>query len=651
MILALLRRSTAYFNKKRFSEAKTDIEIVVGKEPNNKKAQELFDDIEKALKKENKEKSEVKAKGGKRLTIEETDGEEESEEEEEEAVKPATTKKSIEIKEVEDDEEEEEAPVEVSKPFVDEASLKIEPPQQPAAKEELASAKDESKIAEASKPVVPEKTVEQPKIEEKPLPKKVIDFKDRANKEYSNGQYGEAINFYSKAIDELKKGFKENDLKLYYGNTLSTLYSNRASSKQKIGDFKDAISDCNLSLELKDANVKVLFKKAHLLELSEKYNDSLVEYQKIMRFDSTYKQAQDGYNRVKNLLISRGELKTERPKVNVQPPAPIVETFDQLKEKGNQYFKEGNYTEALKYYTKCVDLEKQNLIAYLNRAICFVKLKDGVNALNDCNFVLKQDSKNVKALYRRALASKLLGNLNDSIRDLKELIQIEPKNTIAIKDLTDIEKELKEERTKTTTPKIEQIQNNKSDLNKEDEIKKKPQSKLIIEEPKAEPVIKKKPIKFESEITNNYEFLQAWNSVKPDDISTFCQLIEKIDAKKLAKYVGSKLDDSMLSTFVKIFHCYIFEDENDEYEQTEEVEDGYNLIDRKQKLNKLEMYEYLLQLTKVQRFDIIKMFLNNENKDLLNKCFNYFDEQVKNNASNCSFNKENLLKLKKLYGI
>ena len=170
------------------------------------------------------------------------------------------------------------------------------------------------------------------------------------------------------------------------------------------------------------------------------------------------------------------------------------------------------------------------------------------------------------------------------------------------------------------------------------------------EAPKVE-TLKRKPVKFENEITNNYEFLQAWNSVRPDDISTFCQLIEKIDAQKLAKYVGSKLDDNMLSTFVKTFHRYIFDDANEEYEQTEDV-DGFNLIDRKQKLNKLEIYSYLLQLTKVQRFDIIKLFLNAENKIILNKCFDYFNQQLALNAnsSNCSFNKEDILKLKTLYG-
>ena len=621
-----MRRATAYFNKKRLNDAKNDIELVISKEPSNKKAIELCDEIKKALKKENDENEQVKAKGGKRLTIEETDGDESEEEQEQEVV---ATKKSVQIKEVEEDDEESEAE-ENSEKGVDSVPPKIE-----EAKIEAPQKVEEVKI-EASRKVEEAKIEAPPKVEEKPLPQKVVDFKDKANKEYAAGQYGEAISYYSKAIDQLKKEFTEEDIKLYYGNTLSILYSNRASCKQKTGDFKDSINDCNLSLEIRGDNVKVLFKKAHVLELSEKYNDSLIEYQKIMRIDSTYKQAQEGYNRVKNLLISRGELKTATQLPTKVQPQPPVENkikeeelnFDKLKEKGNDYFKQNNYTEALKFYTKCVELEKQNLVAYLNRAICSIKLNDGSSALNDCNFVLKHDKKNVKALYRRALANKLLGKIDESVNDLKEVIQIEPKNAIAIKDLAEIEKE---KAAKTEQP---------PSVNK-------PKTKEEVKQPAKDEAIKRKPVKFENEITNNYEFLQAWNSVKLDDIGNFCQLIEKIDAQKLAKYVGSKLDDSMLSTFIKTFHRYIFDDPSEEYEQTEEV-DGYNLIDRKQKLNKLDIYNYIIQLTKVQRFDIIKLFLSEENKVLLNKCLNYLSENIKTTTS---FTNENILELKKLYGI
>ena len=53
----------------------------MNKEPNNKNAKELLLKVDGELKREEVEKMEVKSKGGKRLVIEETDGETEDDEE------------------------------------------------------------------------------------------------------------------------------------------------------------------------------------------------------------------------------------------------------------------------------------------------------------------------------------------------------------------------------------------------------------------------------------------------------------------------------------------------------------------------------------------------------------------------------------------
>ena len=59
-----------------------------------------------------------------------------------------------------------------------------------------------------------------------------------------------------------------------------------------------------------------------------------------------------------------------------------------LKEQGNEAFKKGQYEEALSCYTKALDLsgdikdsEKANL--YKNRAMCYLKVNQHENAVND----------------------------------------------------------------------------------------------------------------------------------------------------------------------------------------------------------------------------------------------------------------------------
>ncbi len=109
-------------------------------------------------------------------------------------------------------------------------------------------------------------------------------------------QYGDSIDAYTKAIDLLAS--KNADKRSPYVNELGTFYESREMCKEKIGDYREAIKDLNLSLGHNDQNVKALQMKACLYELLEKYNESLVEYERLMRLDSTLKQAQDGYNRV-----------------------------------------------------------------------------------------------------------------------------------------------------------------------------------------------------------------------------------------------------------------------------------------------------------------------------------------------------------------
>ena len=638
LILALFRRGSAYFHKKKYRDAKKDLEIVMNKEPNNKNAKELLLKVDGELKKEEDEKMEVKSKGGKRLVIEETDGETEDEEEEEEVkveakiesappvtvTEPRATttkteeksneKKKIEIKETEEDDDEEETnDVEM---------------------------KREEEVVQPTPPPPPPAQPEPPKPEVQ-LPQQVVDFKNEANKLFQNGHYGDAIDYYSKAINQIQAASTHD----VYSNTLSILYSNRASCKQKIGNYKDAINDCDLSLSLYKDNSKVIYKKAYSLELIEKYGDSLHEYEKIMRLDSTHKQAQEGYNRVKSLLIQRGHY--NKPKKSESTAAPSSqENYEQLKTKGNEFVKINRYTEALECYTKCINVDAKNPIAYLNRSLCYIKLDKPQLAIEDCDYVLSVEKANVKALYRRALAYKVLKVNEKAISDLESVIKIEPNNTIAIRELQALKEQIKSE-VKQMAKKIETIATSTTAENaKKSEpapapVPPKPKEKQP--EPPAPTQHKPRQYQLPAKITNSFEFLQAWNSINPNDIQTFCLLLELIDSSQLSSFIGTKLDDSMISKFIAAFHHYLCLDLDDH-----ETEDGYNII-KKRKHDRLIVFSYLQQLAKAKRFDFVKSFLNEESKQLVKQMFDYLEEQLKSHKTNEFYNASNLEALKKSY--
>lgn len=58
----------------------------------------------------------------------------------------------------------------------------------------------------------------------------------------------------------------------------------------------------------KELGLKLRTKRAHSLEMLEKYSESLLEYERIMQVDTRFKNAQEGYNRVRRMLIETGKL-------------------------------------------------------------------------------------------------------------------------------------------------------------------------------------------------------------------------------------------------------------------------------------------------------------------------------------------------------
>ncbi|KDP45275.1 hypothetical protein JCGZ_15140 [Jatropha curcas] len=120
-----------------------------------------------------------------------------------------------------------------------------------------------------------------------------------------------------------------------------------------------------------------------------------------------------------------------------------IEAAGKKKEEGNVLFKAGKYVRASKRYEKAVkyieydssfsEEEKKQAKALkvacnLNNAACKLKLKDYKEAEKLCTKVLELESRNVKALYRRAQAYIQLADLDLAEFDIKKALEIDPDN-------------------------------------------------------------------------------------------------------------------------------------------------------------------------------------------------------------------------------
>eukprot|EP00106_Octopus_bimaculoides_P007571 XP_014775013.1 PREDICTED: sperm-associated antigen 1-like [Octopus bimaculoides] len=522
----------------------------------------------------------------------------------------------------------------------------------------------------------------------RPLNPKILSMKNSGNDLFLRGRYSEALDFYTKAIDLLEQEPIDQTV------NLSLIYSNRAACSLKMGQCRNSISDCTTSLQLVPFCVKPLLRRAAAYETLEKYDMAYVDYRHVLAINNSVESALQGSSRCSQILIQqhgyswRNKLpdiypikpsdipvirqlsdsdgmesskpsaasvkaggnkkgaekqnknetgksnKTQTPNVEKATVTPVntpktlskEEEFEQLKAQGNQFVKEVS----------------GNILFYIFAS----------EAVVDCDESLHLESSNIKTLFRRAQANKLLKNYRASISDLKNLLNLDPENSTAKKEL-EIGKNLwrqelnamkanmddnkttkncnkcSQESRPTTSPGSNSKKNSKQRTrlhvhDVEDDSSQKSSSKLHGKHHKNSKKSEGKvPEGSQSAGTNSsskknrsnsevagptpvsaphidkatpYEFLKAWNSLKTlNNTKPYADLLAQVSPKDLPMVISNKLDASMLNLIIQ---CV-----SEHYTDKDSAEVGL---------------EYLINLTKVARFQTIAMFLSSKEKsDLL----------------------------------
>lgn len=101
-----------------------------------------------------------------------------------------------------------------------------------------------------------------------------------------------------------------------------------------------------------------------------------------------------------------------------------------LKDKGNDAFKNGNWTDAIAAYTEAIkfggDQHKEIGTFYKNRAAAHLKEEHFNDCISDCNAALKYCNTDPKALYRRAQAYEALGKIEEAYKDATTIWKANP---------------------------------------------------------------------------------------------------------------------------------------------------------------------------------------------------------------------------------
>ncbi|EMP32325.1 Peptidyl-prolyl cis-trans isomerase FKBP5 [Chelonia mydas] len=130
-----------------------------------------------------------------------------------------------------------------------------------------------------------------------------------------------------------------------------------------------------------------------------------------------------------------------------------------VKEKGTVYFKEGKYMQAVIQYGKIVswlemeyglsereskEAESFLLAAFLNLAMCYLKLREYIKAVECCDKALGLDQVNEKGLYRRGEARLLMNEFELAKCDFQKVLEVNPQNKAAKSQITVCQKKMKE---------------------------------------------------------------------------------------------------------------------------------------------------------------------------------------------------------------
>jgi stress-induced-phosphoprotein 1 len=221
------------------------------------------------------------------------------------------------------------------------------------------------------------------------------------------------------------------------------------NSAYKNCDFVTAISHYDAAFEADPSNVAVLNNKAAVFfeqgdfdaciavceQAAEKGRELFADFKIIAksygRMGSAYMKKEDYGSAIKYFNKSLTEhrtpdilaklkeaeiLKVQQEKAAYRNP----ELAEAARASGNESFKAGNFTEAMKHYNEAIKRNEKDPRGFSNRAACFTKLMAFPEALKDCDAAVALDRTFVKAYIRKASIYLAMKRHDDCFQAIQE---------------------------------------------------------------------------------------------------------------------------------------------------------------------------------------------------------------------------------------
>ncbi|NXM91850.1 TTC1 protein, partial [Oenanthe oenanthe] len=139
-----------------------------------------------------------------------------------------------------------------------------------------------------------------PEEEKQRRRKESTGLKEKGNEHFKKGDYGEAEESYTKALQICPACFQKDR---------AVLFSNRAAAKMKQKCFKynPGLCFCFPAVELDPHYIRALLRRAELYEKTEKLDEALEDYKAVLEKDPSVHQAREACMRLPQQIEERNE--------------------------------------------------------------------------------------------------------------------------------------------------------------------------------------------------------------------------------------------------------------------------------------------------------------------------------------------------------
>ncbi|KAI9318246.1 hypothetical protein BX666DRAFT_1936491 [Dichotomocladium elegans] len=215
------------------------------------------------------------------------------------------------------------------------------------------------------------------------------EIKARANAEYKNGSYNEAVALYSQAIE--------------LSPSTPTYYANRAAALMMLGRYSEASADCRSATDLDPSNIKAFLRNGKCQLNLGSLEESTRQYEQALALDQSNAQARREYanlQTVKNYIVQ-------------------METYLN----NNQWALAGN---SLDRAIAMVDGERVPYKWNVWRAECALGQKKWSEASRIVNYLVRLNTQNPDVLYLRARVFYGQGDNQKAVAHCMEALRCDP---------------------------------------------------------------------------------------------------------------------------------------------------------------------------------------------------------------------------------